>query len=358
MATSVNWDELDKLAHQDLREVPETDIRKILNASRILREEQAWQDVLKLQEMFSSMMLTQKLTLGHLRTLRDTLEENAIEAARALSLKDVEARYLHDRGQFLHQVGSHEKAIQAFNRSAQLYSELGQSFRALESYYMTALCYRALNQGAKAEEVLNRILSEVKDNTWRAHPLEVLAWIQLDKGNLREVERLLRESLELHRASDVPNKDIMVAQVQADMGEALGLMRRYDEGMESFQESVELLARYPDQYDRLRARTTIKYAEMLSDMGRNDEALKMLRGVEKLISQYGAYPDLLWRIELDLARIYWRMRNAHTAALKLRVAFGIRRRLGLSNWQLIQQQCTRWFASRRFVKDQRNAHMN
>lgn len=356
MATSVNWDELEKLARQDLREVPEADIQKILNALRILREQQAWQDVLKLQEMFSSMMLTQKLTLGHLRTLRDALEENAIEATHALGLKDVEARYLHDRGQFLHQVGSHEKAIQAFDRSAQLYSELGRSFRALESYYMTALCYRALNQGAKAEEVLNRVLSEVKDNVWRAHPLEVLAWIQLDKGNLLEVERLLRESLELHRASDAPNKDIMIAQVQADLGEVLGLVRRYDEGMKSFQESIELLARYPDQYDRLRARTTIKYAEMLSDMRKNDEALELLRDVEKLISQYGAYSDLLWRIELDLARIYWRLRDTHTAVLKLRVAFGIRRRLGLSNWHLIQQQLTRWFAGRKFAKVTNDMH--
>lgn len=350
MASLVNWDELEKLAQQDLREVPEADIQKILNALRILRERQAWQDVLKLQEMFSSMMLTQKLTLGHLRTLRDALEENAIEATHALGLKDVEARYLHDRGQFLHQVGSHEKAIQAFDRSARLYSELGQSFRALESYYMTALCYRALNQGTKAEKVLNRVLSEVKDNTWRAHPLEVLAWIELDKGNLPEVEHLLRESLQLHRESDAQNKDIMIAQVQADLGEALGLMQRYDEGVRSFQESIELLNRYPDQYDRLRARTIIKYAEMLSDMGRNAEALRMLRDVEKLISQYGAYSDLLWRIELDLARIYWRMRDAYTAALKLRVAFGIRRRLGLSNWQLIQQQITRLSAGRKFTK--------
>jgi len=353
---SVNWDELEKLAQQDLREVPEADIQRILNALRIFREQQAWQDVLRLQEMFSSMMLTQKLTLGHLRTLRDALEENAIEATRALGLKDVEARYLHDRGQFLHQVGSHEKAIQAFDRSAQLYSELGQSFRALESYYMTALCYRALNQGVKAEEVLNRVLSEVKDNVWRAHPLEVLAWIQLDKGNLLEVERLLRESLELHRASDASNKDIMIAQVQADLGEVLGLMRRYDEAIKSFQESIELLASYPDQYDRLRARTTIKYAEMLSDIGENDKALKLLHDVEKLISQYGGYSDLLWRIELDLARIYWRLRNIHTAALKLRVAFGIRRRLGLSNLQLIQQQLTRWFASRKFAKVTNDMH--
>jgi tetratricopeptide (TPR) repeat protein len=195
MVSLVNWDELEKLAQQDLREVPEADIQKILNALRILREQQAWQDVLKLQEMFSSMMLTQKLTLGHLRTLRDALEENAIEAARALGLKDTEARYLHDRGQFLHQVGSHEKAIQAFDRSAQLYSELGESFRSVESFYMTALCYRALNQGRKAEEILRRVLQEVGDDPWRAHPLEVMSWIQLDRGNLPEVERLLRESL-------------------------------------------------------------------------------------------------------------------------------------------------------------------
>jgi len=353
---SVNWSELEKLAQQDLREVPEADIQRILSALHILREQRAWQDVLKLQEMFSSMMLTQKLTLGHLRTLRDALEENAIEATRALGLKDVEARYLHDRGQFLHQVGSHEKAIQAFDRSAQLYSELGQSFRALESYYMTALCYRALNQVAKAEEVLDRVLSEVKDNVWRAHPLEVLAWIQLDKGNLLEVERLLRESLELHRASDASNKDLMIAQVQADLGEVLGLMQRYDEAIKSFQESIELLARYPEQYDRLRARTTIKYAEMLSDMGKNDEALKLLRDVEKLISQYGGYSDLLWRIELDLARTYWRLRDIHTAVLKLRVAFGIRRRLGLSNLQLIHQQLTRWFAGKRFRRGANDMH--
>jgi tetratricopeptide (TPR) repeat protein len=163
--------------------------------------------------------------------------------------------------------------------------------------------------------------------------------------------------LGLHRASDAPNikpgawpTNIIIAQVQADLGEVLGLMRRYDEATASFHESMELLNRYPDQWDRLRARTTIKYAEMLSDTGRNEEALRMLRGVEKLISQYGAYSDLLWRIELDLARIYWRMRDTYTAALKLQVAFGIRRRLGLSNWQLIQQQVTRFTAGRKFTK--------
>jgi len=345
----MSWNDLEKLSKQDLREAPESDIQKTLETLRILQESRAWQDILKLQEMFSPMMLTQRLTMGHLRTLRDALEEPAIEASRALGLKIIEAQYLHDRGQFLHQVGIHEAAIQAFDRSARLYAELGESFRSMESYYMTALCYRALGQVKKAEQILHHVLQETDNNSWRAHPLEVLAWIELDKSNLPEVERLLRESLRLHRESVAPNREIMISQVQADLGEALGLMHRYGEALESFRESMALLDHYPDQYDRLRARTTVKHAETLSDMGRNEQALEMLRDVEKIILQYGGYSDLMWKVEADLARVYWRAKDFYAAVLKLRVALGIRRRLGLSNYQLIAQQIKRRLASKSFA---------
>lgn len=340
----VDWSELERLKGQDLREASDDEIRKLSDALRLLREGERWDDVLHLYEMFSSMLLTQSLTVGRLQELRNIFEESAIEAAHALDAKELEARYLHDRGHFLHQVGRHEDAIRAFERSAHLYAEQGQTFRALQSRYMTALCHRALNRGREAREILKQVLSQVQDDVWRAHPLEVLAWLAMDDGDLQEAENLLREALALHRASDAPDKDVMIAQVQADLGEVLGLRGKFDEAERSFLESKSILERFSGQYDRLWMRTMGKYAELLSSAGRHGEALKLLHEIEKMAGPYGAY-DLFWRIELALAQTYWQIGKFDLALAKLRTALGVRRRLGRSNWQLIRQQIGRWWGA-------------
>ncbi len=85
-----------------------------------------------------------------------------------------------------------------FDESARNYWEIGEDFPALKSYYMTALCYRALGDRNKSKGILENVLNKTRpDDPWRANPLQVMAWLIQDEGKLADSEKLLRQTLNL-----------------------------------------------------------------------------------------------------------------------------------------------------------------
>jgi tetratricopeptide (TPR) repeat protein len=96
-----------------------------------------------------------------------------------------------------------------FDESARNYWEIGEDFPALKSYYMTALCYRALGDRNKSKGILENVLNKTRpDDPWRANPLQVMAWLIQDEGKLADSEKLLRQTLILYRKTE--NSDTLI----------------------------------------------------------------------------------------------------------------------------------------------------
>ncbi len=347
MTTSKNeidWTALDRLV-QDL-EQPETDAARQPH-SQLQQIEQAiekalavhdWAAIVRIRNMFTFLLATDSIT-GH--PIVQRLEIEAIRAAENADLKHDLAHFLGARGHNLHRLGYHKDAIDAFRRSEVLYKELGENFPALKSYYMTALCWRALGDRAKSLEILNDVLKLVDpQNPWRGNPLQVQAWLLQDEGNLSEAEGSLQEALLLQRQAN--DGDILVAGTLADLGEIVGLQNRYEEAEEFFQESLKLIRSHRGQYLRQEARTLLKFSELLIRKNNYDQALKFLAEAAMFASGTGQYYDLLWRIELARCLVFLKIGRYGNALAKLRVAFRYRRKLSLSNWLLFRQLLQRW----------------
>ncbi|MCX7854010.1 MAG: tetratricopeptide repeat protein, partial [Caldilineales bacterium] len=246
------------------------------------------------------------------------------------------AHLLGALGHNLHRQGFHKKAIIAFEESARSYQASGDSFGALKSTFMTSLCYRALNDRKRARAIVEDVLRQVEpNNPWRGNPLQVLAWLTQDDGDLPTTEKLLREALALHEKS--PGSDILVAGTLADLAEVVGLQGRTNEATELFQRSLNLLNLHSGQYDRQEARPRLKYAELLMRQGQHEDALSLLNTADDRISAYGHYYDLMWRIELTRTFIYLKKRHVRQALQKYRLVLRYRRILRLSNWVLAKQ---------------------
>ena len=201
---------------------------------------------------------------------------------------------------------------------------------------MTSLCYRALNNRVKSTEILENVLQQVSlDDPWRGNPLQVMAWLTQDAGDLPATENLLRQVLALHEQAI--DSDILVAGTLADLGEVVGLQNRFTEASEIFQRSLAILEQYRGQYDRQEARTKLKYAELMMRQKQFDNALTLLNDSDDKASGYGHYYDLMWRIELARAMIFARKGHIKKAILKGQMVLRYRRILGLSNWLLVKQ---------------------
>ncbi|HID08251.1 MAG TPA: hypothetical protein EYP10_14015, partial [Armatimonadetes bacterium] len=190
----VNWEELkllaDKLAQpgEGPGGVLESEWQMIEQSLNTLISLQDWKGVVRLREMFSFLVVGD--TTGGLPVVQ-RLNAAAIQAAEQMNEITLAARFLHDEGHNLHRQGYHKRAIEAFERSASLYWQVGEEFCALESFYMTALCHRALGNRKEAQQVLEQVLQQVEENDpWRGNPLQVTAWLKQDGGDLQAAESL------------------------------------------------------------------------------------------------------------------------------------------------------------------------
>jgi len=346
MAAEIDWDALQALSEHATQSgegpgtVPDAEWELIRRALADFKQAQNWAGIIQLRKLFAG-LLARDSAWGI--PVIQTLDEAAIEAARHLG-DPAELGHLYGaRGHNLHRQGFHERAIVAFEESAANYQECGDNFGALKSTFMTSLCYRALNNRTKARTILTDVLQRVApDDPWRGNPLQVMAWLTQDKGDLPGTERLLREVLALHQQAT--DADILIAGTLADLGEVVGLQGKTSEAVEIFQRSLAILDHYRGQYDRQEARTKLKYAELLMRQRKFDEALHLLDDADDKASGYGHYYDLMWRIELTRCLILARKGQLRGSLLKGQIALRYRRILGLSSWLLLKQLLQRFWA--------------
>lgn len=332
-APPIRWDELTSLSERLLEpgsgpgSVPETEWREIEIALDALLAAQDWVGVIRLRRTFRA--LVARDTVGVLPVFR-RLSREAVVAAERIGDIEEQAHLLGAEGHNLHRQGYHHQAISAFEKSSSLYREAGIPFESLKNFYMTSLCYRALGDAQQAQRILDQVLQEVpKGNPWRGNPLQVMAWLAQDEGQLRRAEELLGEALNLQAQTSDP--DILVAGTLADLGEVIGLQDRPAEAKALFEKSLAIIQSHQGQYDRQEARTKLKLAEFTVREGRNDEALRLLDEADDKIRGYGHYYDLLWRIEMVRALVFFRQGEWGSTIRKMRAVLRYRKELGLSN---------------------------
>jgi len=335
----VDWDELSLLA-RELGEpgrgpgsIDREQWRGIETALAILRDNQDWEGIVRLRGLFSSLIIGE--TASGEPLVRE-LNKAAIQAAKQLGRKQQEAQFRHDRAHNLHRFGYHQEAIEEFERASGLYEEAGQGFKSVESYYMTALCHRALGDRGKARKVLAEVMDNAGDDAWRRNPMIVLAWLAQDDGEFEKAERLLRQAARLTEQEE-GELSILLAQTLADLGEVVSLLKRHEEAVSLFERSLKILQKYEGQYDRQEARTKLKLAEALSSDGQAERALELLDEADDKVRQYGHYYDLLWRIEMARAVTHLRQRRLGLAVKKIRAALDLRHELGLPDAALATQ---------------------
>jgi len=343
---AINWDDLQALADRltqpgrNQADISDADLLMLDQALEQLRTAQDWPDIIRLRRMFNALLARDTFT-GLLVMQR--LSSAAITAAEQLGDKQELAHLLGAEGHNLHRQGYHRKAIEAFERSAQLFQETGDPYQSLKNYFMTSLCHRALGDRQRARQILDDVLQRTSpDDPWRGEPLQVMSWLTQDEGRLADAERLLREAIEHQRRGK--DSDILVAGALTDLAEMVGLQGRVEEAKDLFQQSLSFLSRHEGQYNRQEARTRLKLADLLMQQKEYEQALQLLNEAEDRISVYGLYYDLVWRIEMTRAFIFFRLGHWTNALRKARSALHIRRRLGLSIRMLLRQLVSRLHA--------------
>lgn len=338
-SAEVNWTELAALADQlgqagaSPGSVPQAEWRKIELALDRLTVSQDWAGVIRLRQIYEPLIARDSVTVF---PLFKRLSREAIVAAEKKGDSMNLAYFLAAEGHNLHRQGYHREAIKAFEKAAGLFKELGEPFEGLKSFYMTALCHRALEDRPQARRVLAEVLRQVdSDDPWRANPLQVMAWLVQDDGQLPQTETLLREAVELYRR--MPGAEMNVVGTLADLGEVVGLLGRSAEAEQLFEESLAILKPYEGQYDRQETRTRLKLAELKLRQGQYEAAHRLLNQADDRIRPYGHYYDLLWRIETARAFVFLRQKRWGSALRKMRLALYYRRQLGLSDLAFARQ---------------------
>jgi tetratricopeptide (TPR) repeat protein len=247
------------------------------------------------------------------------IDDAAIEAAHDLNDASELGHLYGARGHNLHREGKHSQAVQAFTHSVQYYERCANTRAARKNTYMMALCYRALGDTTTAKQIIETVLTTMEDaDDWKDEPLFLLAKFAQDAGNLAHAEHYLRTaivSVNAHQPLSARHADLL-----ANLSEIIGLQRRYPEATTLFRQSMEMLNRYPGQYDRLVARTLSKHAAMLVDQRMYADALRLLDRADDRISRYGRYFEQLWRIEMLRSYIYLRQGDIGLSWRKFRIA--------------------------------------
>lgn len=286
---------------------------------------QDWDAVVRLRLLLAPLYSRDSVT-G--LALLQQIDDSAIHAAQALGRNSDLGHFWGARGHNLHRQGFHSEAGAAFQLSVRHYDQSGEAWPALKSYYMLALCRRALGDRTGAMQILQDVLAQVEpDNPWRGNPLQVLAWLQRDAGDLPAAERDLRQALALQEQTDDP--DMLTAGTLTDLGEVISFQGRSDEAADCFTRSLVIIRRHSGQYNRQEARTLLRYAEHLLRRRRPRQAGHLLNQADDLIRAHGQYYDQMWRLELAYSHAYWQQGYWILAARKLRSAMRYRNLLRL-----------------------------
>ncbi len=338
----INWEWLKNLAERLAQpgrgggSARQEDLQAVDQALDTLIVQENYEGIVRLRLLFTAVVARDSISIH--KSLQRLTDEAIFAAEKTGDIKE-EAHLLGANGHNLHRQGLHQQSLDNFYRSYKLYEQAGEHFEAIKSYFMLALCQRALGNIDEARHILQIVTAQVDtDNPWFGNPLNVLGWIERDVGHLAEAEIIFRQALALHRQSSDP--DTLVAGVLADLGEVVGLQGRNEEAVTCFEESLALIHKYEGQFDRQEARTETKFAELLIRQKKYSEALDLLDHADDLVA-YGTYKDQLWKIELLRAMIKLRQRNISGAIQRLRSAKTIYEELGLPVGEFIQHTVNR-----------------
>lgn len=221
------------------------------------------------------------------------------EAAEAVGEHVVAGRFWHDQGQMLHRKGFTRAALEVFQRSAQDFERGKAAFQQTESIFMTALCYRALGDVSKAKAVLTAILAEVEGTSWRANPLNVLAWLERDEGNYAEAERLFVEAISLLAQEATSSSQLVLAQTLTDLGELNTRMQLYDKAEQNFLDSIARLKALDPVDTRQLVRSYLKLSKLMRKRQNLKECDRLLKEAVAIL-EITQHHELAARAQVEL----------------------------------------------------------
>src|SRR6266498_1954334 len=173
----INWAELKDIAER-LSQTDRgggrgyyADLEAVDQALAILIVQEDLVSIVKLRNLFTTIVARDSIGI-HASLQR--LTEEAICATDQLGDIKEQAHFLGANGHNRHRQGLHQRALEDFYHSYQLYEKAGESFEALKSYYMMALCQRALGNTADAKHILTTTISQVDpEDPWLGNPFVV-----------------------------------------------------------------------------------------------------------------------------------------------------------------------------------------
>jgi tetratricopeptide (TPR) repeat protein len=293
--------------------------------------------IIRLRHMFAELL--ERDSAWGIDVLR-RIDDAAIDAARRTNNIELLAPLLMSRAHNLHREGRHDDALATYQASAQCFMQVDNAERALRATFMSSLCVRALQQYDDATHIVVHVLAQLPHTSpWYDEPVLMQGRLAQDKGALAAALMHMRTALAYARQSPEPWAVIRSAGILADIGEIHTLQRNYALAGEAFAESISILRQFSGQYNRILARTLVKFAELHTQQYQWDNALEMLHQADDLISRYGAYYDMLWRIELLRCYVYIFQFRWWSALRKLRLVWYYRsflhQSMGLFVWSVM-----------------------
>ncbi|MGW4702578.1 ATP-binding protein [Streptomyces sp. NPDC004285] len=136
--------------------------------------------------------------------------------------------------------GRHEEAIPLLEKSLEIYQRLGSDHETGQVLYNLGTVHRASGNTRQAIAYFEQDLQiclDSGDESGAAETLNTLALAHFEMADLKDAERLQRESLEKFRKIGNPHK---VSMVSNDLGVTLKLLEKFDEALRLHLDDIEL----------------------------------------------------------------------------------------------------------------------
>jgi tetratricopeptide (TPR) repeat protein len=315
------------------------DINMFTQSLHMLKQTHDTHGILQLRHMCTPML--ERDSAWGIHILRH-IDDTAICVARTIQAIAQLAIFLMARGHNLHREGRHDEALTIYHEAIDCFTQCQDTDNVLRATFMSSLCIRALQRHNEAVHIVNIVLHNLPQTSpWYDEPVLMLGRLAQDTGDISNAYVLMQKALSYARQSPEPRAIIRVAGILADIGEIDMLRRHYADAERAFNESIAIINQFPGQYNRILARTLIKFAELRTQQRCWTDAHTFLDRADDLVSRYGAYYDLIWRIELLRCYVYMFQLQWGHAIRKLRLFWYYRHQLhqahGAVIWQIIQR---------------------
>jgi signal transduction histidine kinase len=209
-------------------------------------------------------------------------------------------------------LGDHEKAVEYYVRSAELFEQLGNMTGLAHTYNNIGLL---LSEDGNHREALSysrkalRIREELGDRHGMAATYTNIGLIYEDLGELDSMAHYTLLSIPI---KEELNDAFGLAKSLHNLGFCYQDMKRYDLAEQSFRKSLEVVSKLGN--DRGEASTLMHLAAVLRLTGRPQEALEMLEKAEELCKR-DRDSKLLWKVYEQKAFTHEKLRDYRTATV-------------------------------------------